>query len=64
LAFEGTELRILVYEYVSGGGYAQQTISPSILAEGYAMLRCVTADFSAAGHEVTVLLDERISKAN
>jgi len=64
LAFEGTELRILVYEYVSGGGYAQHSISPSILAEGYAMLRCVTADFSAAGHEVTVLLDERISKAN
>jgi predicted ATP-grasp superfamily ATP-dependent carboligase len=64
LAFEGKALRILVYEYVSGGGYAQQTIPPSILAEGYAMLRCVTADLAAAGHHITVLLDERITKVD
>ena len=28
------------------------------------MLRCVVADFKAAGHEVTVLMDARISKLN
>ena len=28
------------------------------------MLRCVVADFKAAGHEVTVLLDARLSKLN
>jgi predicted ATP-grasp superfamily ATP-dependent carboligase len=36
----------------------------TLLAEGYAMLRCLTADLKAAGHEVTVLLDSRISKLN
>jgi tyramine---L-glutamate ligase len=64
LAFEGTKLRVLVYEYVSGGGYAGQDIPSSILAEGYAMLRCVSADLKAAGHQVTVMLDERISRFN
>ncbi|NLF88440.1 ATP-grasp domain-containing protein [Candidatus Bathyarchaeota archaeon] len=57
-------MRILVYEYASGGGYAQQAIPPTILAEGYAMLRCVTTDLTAAGHQVTVPLDERISQVN
>lgn len=57
-------MRVLVYEYASGGGYAGQAIPSSILAEGYAMLRCVTADLEAAGHQVTILLDERISKLN
>jgi predicted ATP-grasp superfamily ATP-dependent carboligase len=57
-------LKVLVYEYASGGGYACQTIPSSVFAEGYAMLRCVAADLEAAGHLVTVLLDERISKFN
>ena len=62
MAFEGNALKVLVYEYVSGGGYAGQAIPPSILAEGYAMLRSVTADLKAAGHQVTILLDARISQ--
>lgn len=57
-------MKVLVYEYVSGGSYAGQAISPSILAEGYAMLRSVTSDFKAAGHQVTVLLDMRILLLN
>jgi tyramine---L-glutamate ligase len=57
-------LKIAIYEYVSGGGYAQQPIPLGLLAEGYGMLRSIAADFKAAGHEVTVLLDERISKLN
>ncbi len=61
---KGKNLRIIVYEHVSGGGYAGQPIPSSVLAEGYAMLRGVAADFKAAGHEVTVLLDDRISKLN
>jgi hypothetical protein len=55
-------LRILVYEYVSGGGLAEKPISPSILSEGFGMLRTLSADFHAAGHSVTVCLDSRISK--
>lgn len=57
-------MKVIIYEYLSGGGYAGQAIPLSILAEGYAILRCVVADFKAAGHEVTVLLDGRISKLN
>jgi predicted ATP-grasp superfamily ATP-dependent carboligase len=57
-------LKIAIYEYVSGGGYAQQPLPFGLLAEGYGMLRSIAADFKAAGHEVTVLLDERISKLN
>ena len=57
-------MKILVYEHVSGGGYAGQDISPSVLSEGFGMLRCLVEDFKAAGHEVTVLLDARLSKLN
>lgn len=57
-------MKIALYEYVSGGGYAQQPIPLGLLAEGYGMLRSIAADFKSAGHEVTVLLDERISKLN
>jgi len=57
-------LKILVYEYVSGGGYAGRPLNLSVLSEGYGMLRCLTADLKAAGHEVTVLLDARISTLN
>jgi predicted ATP-grasp superfamily ATP-dependent carboligase len=55
-------LKVLVYEHVSGGGCAGQDISPSALSEGFGMLRCLVEDFKTAGHEVTVLLDERLSK--
>ncbi|HYA77100.1 MAG TPA: hypothetical protein VEF91_00115, partial [Verrucomicrobiae bacterium] len=57
-------MRLLVYEYVSGGGYAGQPISPSILSEGFGMLRSIVSDFQSVGHEVTVLLDARLSKLN
>jgi predicted ATP-grasp superfamily ATP-dependent carboligase len=57
-------LKIIVYEYVSGGGYAGQPIPPAFLSEGFGMLRCVVQDFKAAGHEVTVLLDAKTSKLN
>ena len=54
-------MRILVYEHVSGGGYADKPLPLSVLSEGYAMLRGAVADFRAAGHEVAVLLDARLS---
>jgi hypothetical protein len=57
-------LKLLVYEHVSGGGYAGQPISPNVLSEGFAMLRSIVSDFKSAGHEVTVLLDDRLSKLN
>ncbi len=57
-------MKVIVYEHVSGGGFAEQTIPPSVLTEGFGMLRSVVADFKAAGNEVTVLMDARISKLN
>jgi predicted ATP-grasp superfamily ATP-dependent carboligase len=53
-------LKILVYEHVSGGGFAEKPIPPSILCEGFGMLRTLTADLRAAGHSVTTSLDSRI----
>jgi tyramine---L-glutamate ligase len=57
-------LKIAVYEYISGGGYAGQPIPQSALVEGFGMLRCLVADLKAAGHEMTVLIDKRLSKLN
>jgi hypothetical protein len=49
---------------MSSGGCAGQPISNSVLAEGFGMLRTVISDLKRAGHEITVLLDYRISKFN
>ena len=57
-------LKIAVYEHICGGGYAEHTLPANILAEGYGMLRCISADFKEAGHEVTVFLDQRIAELN
>ena len=57
-------MRILVYEHVSGGGFADEPISASVLSEGFGMLRTLAADFKAAGHNVTTMLDARIARLN
>ena len=57
-------LRLMVYEHVSGGGFAAEPLSPSVLSEGFGMLRTLIADFKAAGHAVTTMLDSRIAKLN
>ena len=57
-------LKVLVYEHLSGGGQAGQPIPSGILSEGFGMLRTIVSDFKAAGHEVTVLFDGRLSKLN
>jgi predicted ATP-grasp superfamily ATP-dependent carboligase len=57
-------LRLLVYEHVSGGDFAGEAIPPSVLCEGFGMLRTLTADFKAAGHSVATTLDSRIAKLN
>jgi predicted ATP-grasp superfamily ATP-dependent carboligase len=57
-------LNLLILEYVSGGGYANQKLSVSILSEGYGMLRSLIFDCKAAGHNVTTLLDSRLKAFN
>jgi len=57
-------LRLLVYEHVSGGGFAEEPISSGVLSEGFGMLRTLISDFKASGHYVTTLLDSRLAKLN
>jgi len=57
-------LRLLVYEHVSGGGFADEAIPVSVLSEGFGMLRTLVSDFKTAGHYVTITLDSRIAKLN
>ncbi len=57
-------MNLLIFEYVSGGGYSNQKISSSILSEAYCMLRSVISDCKAAGHNVTTLMDSRLKEFN
>ncbi len=57
-------MRLLIYEHVSGGGFADKPISPSVLSEGFGMLRTLISDFKAAGHHVTTTLDSRLARLN
>lgn len=55
---------LLVVEYVSGGGLAGQSLPPSLLAEGRAMLAAILADLWALGtHRLTTLCDGRLDGA-
>jgi predicted ATP-grasp superfamily ATP-dependent carboligase len=55
-------MRTLIYEYASGGGL--KPVPSSVLCEGFGMLRTLVSDLTSAGHQVTVLLNEDISKLN
>jgi predicted ATP-grasp superfamily ATP-dependent carboligase len=57
-------LRLLVYEHVSGGGFADESLSASILSEGFGILRTLVSDFKAAGHHVSTTLDSRVAGLN
>lgn len=57
-------MQLLIYEHVSGGGFAKEEISPSVLSEGYGMLRGLVSDLKAAGHDVITLLDSRLKAFN
>ena len=55
-------MRILVHEYICGGGLAGATLPAGLSAEGRLMLEGLLADFSALpGHEVLTTLDPRVS---
>ena len=57
-------MRLLIYEHVSGGGFAGEAIPSTILSEGFGMLRSLISDFKASGHSVTTFLDSRIARLN
>jgi tyramine---L-glutamate ligase len=54
-------MRILVYEYASGGGFAGQDVSVSLAREGAAMKTALVADLAAIGsHEIVTTADARL----
>ena len=57
-------MKLLVYEHISGGGFADEPLSAVILSEGFGMLRTLVSDFKAAGHHVSTTLDSRIVRLN
>jgi len=57
-------MKILVYEHVSGGGFAGANIPADILCEGFAMLKTLIHSLKEAGHNITTLLDARIMALN
>lgn len=53
-------MRILVHEFVSGGGLAGRPVTPSLAREGSAMLRALVADLAAlGGHQIVATQDPR-----
>lgn len=57
-------MRILVYEFVSGGGCAGHPVPASLVREGLAMRTALVADLSAIGsHEIVVTTDIRFNRA-
>jgi predicted ATP-grasp superfamily ATP-dependent carboligase len=54
-------LKLLVFEFFSGGGFVEGEIS-SLIGEAYAMLRCAVEDFRKAGFDVYTTLDHRIAR--
>nr|MDO8099172.1 ATP-grasp domain-containing protein [Candidatus Njordarchaeota archaeon] len=56
-------VRVLIYEYFTGGGLAESPSFPSVLSEGYAMLNSLLRDFSHnAGCETIAVLDRRVAE--
>lgn len=54
-------MRILVFEYITGGGMANAPISPSLLREGDLMLNALLADLSeVSGVEIATTRDRRL----
>jgi predicted ATP-grasp superfamily ATP-dependent carboligase len=57
-------VRILVHEFVSGGGLAGQDVPASLAREGSAMLRALVADLTAIdGHQIVTTVDSRFPLA-
>jgi len=55
-------MRILVHEFVSGGGFAGQPVTPSLAREGGAMLAALVADLaSTRQHQIVTTTDPRFS---
>lgn len=57
-------MNLAIIECFSGGNYAGQKMSSSILCEAYGMVRSLVSDCKIAGHHVTTLMDSRLRAFN
>jgi predicted ATP-grasp superfamily ATP-dependent carboligase len=55
-------MNLLIFEYITGGGFNKQTLPAELAREGRLMLQAVLADFAALGAvKLTVMLDQRLA---
>ena len=55
-------MKILVYEHITGGGCAGEEIQPSILSEGYGMLRALILDLKVIRCNIVTFIDSRLKE--
>jgi len=55
-------LRIFVQEYATGGGLVNEELHPSLLIEGFAILRALILNFKKCGYEVVTTIDFRLEE--
>jgi predicted ATP-grasp superfamily ATP-dependent carboligase len=52
---------LLLWEYLSGGGMAKESVPSSLLCEGIAMLRAIASDSAVVGFSLIIPLDSRFA---
>ncbi len=52
--------RILIVDYIVGGGFAEEDLPVNILAEGYSILRSCIEQFAQLGFKIATLIDHRL----
>lgn len=55
-------MKIIIFEYATGGGFIERSIPPDIISEGFSMLKTAIEDFQKRGHIVSTLIDSRLNK--
>ena len=55
-------MKIFVQEFASGGGLSEDNLHPTLLLEGFAILRSITHYFKSSGFEVITTLDYRLEQ--
>ncbi|WP_309492562.1 ATP-grasp domain-containing protein [Candidatus Hecatella orcuttiae] len=56
-------MKVFVFEYAAGGGFAGEVIPSEILCDGYGMFKAFISDLKSLGCQVAVTLDRRLKTA-
>jgi hypothetical protein len=54
-------MKVLVYEHITGGGFAGKPWDPSFAAQAFAMMNTMVHALDSDNHNVHMLYDERIN---